>query len=77
MHLHNICPEVKKQIDKLARQQHCANAVGQIGIEAVANPPARGMPSYELYSSERDLILSHLEQKAQIMYRGLNDMVNV
>lgn len=37
-------------------------------------PPRSGQPSYQLYASERDTILSSLKRRAQKLSRALNEL---
>eukprot|EP00746_Dinoflagellata_sp_MGD_P079705 gnl/MRDRNA2_/MRDRNA2_319002_c0_seq1.p1 gnl/MRDRNA2_/MRDRNA2_319002_c0~~gnl/MRDRNA2_/MRDRNA2_319002_c0_seq1.p1 ORF type:complete len:311 (-),score=60.91 gnl/MRDRNA2_/MRDRNA2_319002_c0_seq1:240-1085(-) len=72
MELHNIDPEVKAQMYKLASITLCANTLGQLSIGLMVNPPRPGDESYEMYVNQRDSIISSLKRRATKLSAALN-----
>lgn len=55
----------------------CWNYAGAIAMDIAVNPPKKGDESYELYNEEVSEIISHLKQKADILYTELNTWKNI
>jgi len=72
MEIRNLPGEVVEQIEKLQSVSLCSNLPGQVVAYCMVTPPTEGEPSYELYVSERDHIMSELRFRAQILAEGLN-----
>jgi len=75
--LHNIDPDVKAVLYKLASISLCPNVVGQILIGLMTNPPVPGNPSYELYNQEKTAILNSLKRRAEKLVKALNQLEGV
>jgi aspartate/methionine/tyrosine aminotransferase len=75
--IRNVPHDVASEITKLQSVSLCSNSVGQIVTYLQATPPKKGMPSYELYQNERELIFSDLKNKAKILTEGLNGIDGV
>ncbi|KAH7434323.1 hypothetical protein KP509_06G011200 [Ceratopteris richardii] len=69
--------DVKDQIYKVASVNLCSNLSGQIMMSLIMNPPKVGDESYELYTSERDAILSSLGRRAKMLAEALNKLEGV
>ncbi|KAH7444325.1 hypothetical protein KP509_02G073800 [Ceratopteris richardii] len=69
--------DVKNQIYKMASVSLCSNLSGQVMMSLVMNPPKDGDESYELYSSERNAILSSLGRRAKMLAEALNKLERV
>lgn len=77
MELHNIDPEVRGMLYKLASITLCSNTHGQLSIGLMVNPPAPGDESYDTYVQERDDILRSLKTRAQKLSAALNKLEGV
>jgi len=77
MEIRNIPPDVAAQITKLQSVSLCSNLTGQVAVYCMVSPPAPGSPSYALYASERDGILSEMKKKASILAEALNQIPGV
>eukprot|EP01102_Stenamoeba_stenopodia_P004541 TRINITY_DN1483_c0_g1_i1.p1 TRINITY_DN1483_c0_g1~~TRINITY_DN1483_c0_g1_i1.p1 ORF type:complete len:538 (+),score=125.19 TRINITY_DN1483_c0_g1_i1:111-1724(+) len=77
LELTNIHKEVHDQLYKLASISLCPNAVGQIIMSLVVNPPRPGQPSYELYKTETTAILESLKRRAVKLIDALNTLEGV
>merc|ERR1719217_1079273 len=74
MELHNIDPDVKAQLYKLASITLCSNTVGQLSVGLMVNPPKKGDPSYRIFKSQRDGILSSLKRRADKLAAAINKL---
>jgi aspartate/methionine/tyrosine aminotransferase len=77
MEIRNMPGEVVDQIAKLQSISLCSNLPGQVVTFCMVNPPREGDPSYELYVSERDHIMSELRARAKILSEGLNGIPGI
>jgi len=73
--LRNIPEAIYQQMLKLQSIGLCANTAGQIAVYTMVAPPSKGEESYNLYQKEKNLILSELKEKAEILAKGL-DKIN-
>jgi len=64
--------DIHYQLNKLQSAQLGSNVVGQVVLDCVVNPPPEGGPSYELYTRERNGVLSSLKERARLVYDKLN-----
>eukprot|EP00249_Psilotum_nudum_P015029 c25128_g1_i2 orf=531-2000(-) len=69
--------DVKDQLYKVASVNLCSNVPGQILMSLVMNPPKSGDESYELFSAEREAILSSLARRAKNLAQALNKLEGV
>ena len=72
MEIRNLPGEVVEQIEKLQSVSLCSNLPGQVVAYCMVTPPEAGEPSYGLYVSERDHIMSELRSRAEILAGGMN-----
>eukprot|EP00002_Diphylleia_rotans_P004205 TRINITY_DN1302_c0_g1_i1.p1 TRINITY_DN1302_c0_g1~~TRINITY_DN1302_c0_g1_i1.p1 ORF type:complete len:504 (-),score=99.84 TRINITY_DN1302_c0_g1_i1:219-1730(-) len=72
-----IHPEVKNHLYKLQSISLCPNVNGQIMMGLKVKPPAPGSDSYELYSKERDTILSSLARRSAALSKALSSLEGV
>eukprot|EP01099_Mayorella_cantabrigiensis_P003284 TRINITY_DN2544_c0_g2_i4.p1 TRINITY_DN2544_c0_g2~~TRINITY_DN2544_c0_g2_i4.p1 ORF type:complete len:202 (-),score=48.74 TRINITY_DN2544_c0_g2_i4:111-716(-) len=69
--------EIHEVCYKRASVNLCSNAVGQIMLGLMANPPKEGSESYGLYSQERAAILSSLSRRAALLTKSLNALEGI
>ncbi|KAK8664466.1 hypothetical protein V6N13_084255 [Hibiscus sabdariffa] len=69
--------DVREHIYKLASVNLCSNISGQILASLVMSPPKVGDESFELYSAERDGILSSLARRAKTLEDAFNKLEGV
>jgi alanine transaminase len=69
--------EVKQQILKLSSINLCPNAIGQITVGLMVQPPKEGDESYTTYVQERDAILSSMQRRAVSLTSALNSIPGV
>jgi Aspartate/tyrosine/aromatic aminotransferase len=77
MEIRNVPGEVVAQIAKLQSISLCSNLPGQVVTYCMVTPPVGGDPSYPLYVSERDHIMSELRSRAKILAEGLNGIPGI
>jgi aspartate/methionine/tyrosine aminotransferase len=77
MEIRNMPGEVVDQIAKLQSISLCSNLPGQVVTYCMVSPPREGDPSYALYVSERDHIMSELRSRAKILAEGLNGIPGI
>jgi aspartate/methionine/tyrosine aminotransferase len=77
MEIRNLPDEVVEQIEKLQSVSLCSNLPGQVVTYCMVTPPREGDPSYPLYVSERDHIMSELRSRAKILADGLNGIPGI
>jgi aspartate/methionine/tyrosine aminotransferase len=77
MEIRNVPGEVVAQIAKLQSISLCSNLPGQVVTYCMVSPPKAGDPSYALYVSERDHIMSELRSRAKILAEGLNGIPGI
>jgi aspartate/methionine/tyrosine aminotransferase len=77
MEIRNIPREVVDQLDKLQSVSLCSNLPGQVVTYCMVTPPREGDPSYGLYASERDHILTELKTRARILAEGLDGIEGI
>jgi aspartate/methionine/tyrosine aminotransferase len=77
MEIRNVPGEVVEQIAKLQSISLCSNLPGQVVTYCMVNPPVEGSPSYALYVSERDHIMSELRTRAALLAQGLNGIPGI
>ncbi|NXS64142.1 ALAT2 aminotransferase, partial [Brachypteracias leptosomus] len=66
MEVVNMDPEVHQQLTKLVSVRLCPPVPGQVLLDTVVDPPQPGDPSYELFMSEKQAVLSALAHKARL-----------
>uniref|UniRef100_A0A8B9MMX9 alanine transaminase n=1 Tax=Accipiter nisus TaxID=211598 RepID=A0A8B9MMX9_9AVES len=72
MEVVNMDPEVQQQLAKLVSVRLCPPVPGQIVLDAVVDPPQPGDPSYELFNTEKQAVLSALAHKARLTQEIFN-----
>lgn len=72
MELHNIDPEVKAQLYKLASSGLCSGVPGQIFTSLMVRGPEEGGESFESHAAEEAAIYDSLKRKAKLLVDGLN-----
>jgi len=72
MELHNICPEVKAQLYKLACSGLCSGTGGQIMTSLMVQPPKEGEDSYEQFQREEADIFNGLIRRSASLVKALN-----
>jgi aspartate/methionine/tyrosine aminotransferase len=72
LEVRNVPDDVYAELIKLQSIGLCANVGGQLVTYLMVAPPAKGSPSYALYSKERGAILGDLKEKAEMLGKGLN-----
>jgi len=79
LYIHNFNPSVIAQIVKLKSINLCSNALGQIMVDCMVNPPVEGVSAQtkETYLSEKKALFDSLKYRASIVTKYLNSMVNV
>lgn len=75
--LTNFDPEVRAIFYKLLSARLCSSVLGQVTMSCVVNPPKPGEPSYELFESERQKILSDLKAKARLVVETFNSIKGI
>lgn len=73
----NWNPDVKAIFYKLLSARLCCSVMGQITMSCVVNPPKPGEPSYELFESEKQKILSDLKMKAKLVADTFNSIEGI
>jgi len=68
----NIPGDVLAELVKLQSISLCANVPGQVATYMMVSPPQPGSESHETYVRERDVILSALKEKAELLGREIN-----
>eukprot|EP00127_Corallochytrium_limacisporum_P007234 Clim_evm7s244 gene=Clim_evmTU7s244 len=70
----NVSEETMGVFYKAASVALCSNIPGQIMTEVLVNPPKAGDASFELYSQERDAILTSLKRRAELLVETFNSL---
>jgi len=73
----NFKEEIRDQIYKLASTRLCSNTLGQMIVSMMTRPPKEGEPSYELYSKERNHILTELKERSILLTEELNNIPGI
>ncbi|KAL8614789.1 hypothetical protein ACOMHN_062832 [Nucella lapillus] len=63
----NLDPDVRAMFNKSLSAKLCPPVSGQAVMGVVVNPPQKGDPSYELFISEKDTVLTQLNEKAKLV----------
>ncbi|CAO2824649.1 unnamed protein product [Amaranthus hypochondriacus] len=75
MEVTGFSADVREQICKIAHVYLCStNITGQILTSLVMNPPKAGDASYEVYSAEKNGILSSLARRAKTLEDAFNNL---
>ena len=74
--LHNIAPDVKQQLYKLASISLCSNLLGQLAVGLMVNPPKEG-EALAMHNAHKSSILQSLEWRQQQLVNTLNTMTGV
>jgi aspartate/methionine/tyrosine aminotransferase len=77
---HNFDLFAQDMLFKLKSIDLCSNTVGQLATYQMVAPPVRGVQSdscCDLYYKERDGVENGLKERAKLLTRSFNDMVNV
>ena len=79
LYLHNFNPDIYQQLVKLKSINLCSNALGQVMVDCMVNPPLEGVSkeTKEKYLAEYKALLDSLKYRAKIVTTYLNSMVNV
>jgi len=77
MEINGIESDVKAEIYKLASIGLCPNVTGQLVVDLMVRPPAKGEPSHDLYIKERDNIYDSLKARALLLNKALNSLEGV
>uniref|UniRef100_A0A803TC30 Alanine aminotransferase 1 n=2 Tax=Anolis carolinensis TaxID=28377 RepID=A0A803TC30_ANOCA len=73
MELVNMDPAVQQQLIKLISVSMYPPVTGQVMLDVVVNQPQPGDPSYQLFSQEKQAILSTLAKKAHLTEQTFNN----
>ncbi|KAM3958558.1 alanine aminotransferase 1 [Aphomia sociella] len=74
MELVGVQRDVQAHLYKAISAMLCPTTLGQTAVDCVARPPQPGEPSYELWKSERDAVLSSLNRRADMIADTFNQM---
>jgi alanine transaminase len=74
--LHNIAPDVKQQLYKLASISLCSNLLGQLAVGLMVNPPTEG-EALAMHVAHKETILASLEWRQKQLVATLNTMAGV
>lgn len=77
MEVTGFSPEIREQIYKVASVNLCSNITGQILASLVMSPPKVGDESYEVYSAEKEGILSSLARRAKTLEDAFSSLEGV
>ncbi|PVU90442.1 hypothetical protein BB559_004629 [Furculomyces boomerangus] len=77
LEMHNISPEIKEILFKMASVSLCSNVLGQIAVDIMVNPPKPNDPSYKLYNEEINGIYSSLKLRSQKLCDAFNKQENM
>lgn len=79
LYIHNFSPAVIEQIVKLKSINLCSNALGQVMVDLMVNPPLEGVTEQTKtkYQEEIKTLFESLKYRATIVTKYLNNMVNV
>lgn len=77
MEVTGFSADIKEQIYKVASVNLCSNITGQILASLIMNPPKVGDESYEVYSAEKEGILSSLARRAKTLEDAFNSLEGV
>ncbi|KAF2075223.1 hypothetical protein CYY_003484 [Polysphondylium violaceum] len=77
MEINGIESDIKAEIYKLASIGLCPNVTGQLVVDLMVRPPAKGEPSHDLYVKERDNIYDSLKARALLLNKALNSLEGV
>ena len=72
MEMRNIPTEVYDQMVKIQSVSLCANHIGQVAMGLMVTPPRPGEASFTIYDREYKELQRNLEEKAKLMYEGIN-----
>nr|AIT69947.1 alanine transaminase [Heterosiphonia pulchra] len=75
--LHNIDRRASDLVYKVLSVGLCSNAIGQVAIDTMMNPPRPDEPSYDLYRSEFDGIFGSLKRKSILLCNAFNTFEGV
>ncbi|XP_005105612.1 alanine aminotransferase 2 [Aplysia californica] len=70
----NIDPQVKAMFTKAISAKLCSAVTGQAAMDVVVNPPREGEPSYELFKTQKDTVLSQLAEKGRMVTSTFNSI---
>ncbi|XP_050692956.1 alanine aminotransferase 1-like [Eriocheir sinensis] len=70
----NLDPQVKAMYLKSISAKLCPTTLGQAVMDCVVNPPRKGEPSYEQFTSEKNAVLSSLAQRAKMVVETFNSV---
>ncbi|XP_018495002.1 alanine aminotransferase 1 [Galendromus occidentalis] len=72
MEIVNFDPQVKATLLKAISAKLCSTILGQIAMDCVVRPPAKGEESYDLFMKERTEVLEQLRTKARMVADTFN-----
>ncbi|KAM4722212.1 alanine aminotransferase 2 [Rhinophrynus dorsalis] len=77
MEVLNLHPDVTAQLVKMLSVRLCPPVSGQAAMDVVVNPPQPEEESYELFSREKEVVLSNLAHKAKLTEELLNQVPGI
>ncbi|XP_057548777.1 alanine aminotransferase 2 [Amaranthus tricolor] len=77
MEVTGFTADIREQIYKVASVNLCSNLTGQILASLVMSPPKVGDESYEVYSAEKEGILSSMARRAKTLEDAFNSLEGV
>lgn len=75
--LSNVDEDVRALLYKGLSARLCSSVLGQFIMDCVVDPPKKGQPSYDLYTTERDSVLRDLQQKSKLVADTFNSVSGV
>merc|ERR1711973_352351 len=72
MEVMNLDKDVGVQLTKLISSRLCPPVPGQAAMDVVVNPPQPGSESFELFSQQKEKVLSDLKYKAKLVADTFN-----
>ena len=68
LELENFDNDVRAVFFKMLSARLCSSILGQIAMDCVVKPPAKGSPSYELFAKEKQEVLESLKERAKLIW---------
>lgn len=73
----NFDSDVKQMFLKMLSARLCSSVLGQIALDCILKPPAKGEESYDLYQKEKSEVLSSLKYRAKLVADTFNSIPGV
>lgn len=73
----NLDPEVKAMKLKSISANLCSSVSGQVALDVVMNPPRPEEPSFDLFTKEKEFVLSQLKKKAELVTNTFNSIEGI